>query len=75
MSALARSSRSEAMAMQQIPTGSPFVKPLTMLRAALAIVLSTLLLACGGGEFTTWKFNIFTIQCSFYILYGKAVCC
>ena len=35
--------------MTQTPTGSSFAKPLTLVRAALAVVFTTLLLACGGG--------------------------
>ena len=35
--------------MKQTSTGSPITRSFTLLRAALAIVLAALLLACGGG--------------------------
>lgn len=35
--------------MKQSSTGSPFARPFTLVRAALAVVLTAMLLACGGG--------------------------
>jgi exo-beta-1,3-glucanase (GH17 family) len=37
------------MAMKQPPNGSPFTRSVTLMRAVLAVVFTTLLLACGGG--------------------------